>query len=50
VVLGEKRQWREKSRPAREVCFYIIRLAHRLNKSGEMLSEYLFPIAEASIS
>ena len=48
-MLGEKRQWREESRPVREVYFYIIRLAHRLNKSGKILSEHLFPAAEASI-
>jgi len=48
--VGEKRRWREESKPAREVCFYVMRSAHRPDKSGEMLSEHPFPTAEASIS
>jgi len=45
-----KRDEEEESKPARKACFYVIRSAYGLNKSGEMLSKHLFPAAEASIS
>ena len=45
-----KGRWREDSRPAREAWFYVVRSAHRPNKSSEPLSEPLFPTSEASIS
>jgi hypothetical protein len=49
-VEGGKGRWWEEIRTARQAWFYVMRSAHRPNKSSELPSEHRFLALEASVS